>query len=482
MTPDQRADILDSLRAGCALDVAARAARTTVAACREAAATDDELRGAMAASEPRAMTLRELAAAQQAEAPPAYVPLEKAQTYVPAPKLAEGEDVPDWQRFMDEAAREFGPGRMGLYLKQDARLVAGGMPAATPWWQWTIGEFLASDLTWLIAMVGRGAGKSTNLERLLMLIVIWTKRFVPPGQPWTAPFMSVVSDDAFRRIQELSRLIQIAYHVEGKIKGSAIKVADCCGNSIDIVSTAGTIAQASGPSTVAAFFDEFAKMIPLHAPAGSDSELVASIVGTSRELEGWIGVRCSSAWETRGLHFENCMEGTNSENFVATIGVDFIDAALAGYEDVARWEHSQGNTHGAAQIRSFAKTLHPKSPNIATWVARPTLTAMKSRMKLETLGKDNPALEGLSRFDYWIREYGSMPLSRDGGPDLSAQCSYAADVTARVNGRPRPAMPPGVSEAGLLINPYAPPGDARYGGPSRGPAPASTSWRSRKLF
>ena len=424
-------------------------------------------------------TTHEEAAAAVTAVTPARAKGTAADPRTIVPTFAEGEDVPDWERFADEAAAEYGPGRMGLYLKQDARLVQGGMPAATPWWQWTIGEFLASELTWLIAMVGRGAGKSTNLERLLMLIVIWTKRYVPPGQPWTCPFMSAIEADAFRRIKEISALLQIAYHVEGKIRGQSIRVADCCGNQIEIVSTAGTIAQTSGPSTVSAFFDEAAKMRTAAGAANSDTELIASIVGTSRELEGWIGVRCSSAFETRGAHFDNCMEGTNSQNFVATIGPAFIDAALAGYEDVAKWEHAQGNTHGAAQIRSFAKTLTPQSPNVATWVARPTLTAMRSRMKLETLPKDSPELEGLSRFEYWIREYGSMPLSREIGPDLAEQCAMSADITARLTGR----RPTPRAEPELMKVAGAPPGDARYPGPkARARVERVGTWRSRKVF
>jgi hypothetical protein len=231
-TPDQRADILSSLAIGVDLDAAARAMGTTGKACRALAEADPAwaaqvkaatAQGLAVGSEEQAggvvqplpgETMRQFAARQtevKREAV-AYVPLAKAETFIPAPKLAEGEDIPDWSKFAEEAAAEYGPGRMGLYLKQDERLVRGGQPAASPWWRWTISEFLASDLTWLIAMVGRGAGKSTNLERLLLLIVIWTRRFVPPGQPWSAPFMSVVEDDSARRIKELAVLIQTAYH------------------------------------------------------------------------------------------------------------------------------------------------------------------------------------------------------------------------------------------------------------------------------
>ncbi len=387
---------------------------------------------------------------------------------------------PDWGRIRADAERLYGPGRYGLYLLQEDRIAkasGGRMPATSLWWLKTFREFFESGLTWLLVMAGRSAGKSSNLERLFMVVALLTNRVVPPGQPWTAPFMSVVEKDADRRIAELVTLLMLAYRIEVKARArSILEVKDSSGNDIEIVSTAGTVGQTSGPTTVAAFFDEFAKVL---TSGNLDSELIASIVGTSRDLKGWVGVRCSSAWETRGAHFASCMEGTNSENYVANIGVDFIDAALAGYEDVARWESAQGNSHAAAQIRAFAKTLHAGSPNVPTWVPRPTLSALASRMKLETLPKDDPGLEGLSRFEFWIREYGSMPLSREGGVDYAEQCYLAADISTRLVGRNGRRPSP---QDGPLTHPLAPPGDPRYAGPPRGRGAPSVNWRNRKML
>ncbi len=492
LTEEQRLDIVDSLRVGCTLDVATKAAGTTAAACRELATLDEGWRADLAAAEREGAALAApapvvawadlmaLSAGQEAERASTAKPSAKPQAKVHAlnPHSADpvDEEGEAWDRFRAEAERDYGPGRWGLYLLQDERLIAGGLPASSAWWRKTIFEFFESELTWLITMAARGMGKSSTLERLLLIIVLYSKRIVPPGQTWECPFMSVIERDAIRRLGEIQSLLLIAHRIEVAIKNQRIKVPDCSGNSIDIVSTAGTVGQASGPTTVGAFFDEAAKGKISPGSANLDSEVIASIVGTSREVVGWTGVRCSSAYETRGAHFQNCIEGTNSENYVATIGADFIDAALVGYEDVARWESAQGNSHGATQIRAFAKTLHPGSPNIPVWVGRPTLTALKSRMKLETLPKDDPELEGLSRFDYWIREYGSMPLSREGGPDFAQQCEFAAKMTARLARRPS-AQP----LTGPMKHPGAEPGDPRYAGPTRRPR-ESGNWRTRKAF
>ena len=505
ISPDIRAMVLDSTRAGVPLDGrggSARAAGTTVAEvhaamrdpseegrafARDMAAASEEGAAAMVAAArpvaseaPRVTTWGDVAGASGERAK------EEAAAIVRSKRASEATDdgAPDWDSFRELAARKYGPGRTGLYLLQDERLIAHGMPATSPWWRWSIGGFFDSGLTWFVPMVGRGAGKSTNLEKLLLVVVLLTERVVPTGQPWTCPFMSAVERDAVRRIVEIKALLLMAYGIEAKVSGNSIKLKDACGNELEIISTAGTIGQTSGPTTVAAFFDEAAKMHIGNGAANQDAEIIASIVGTSRELEGWVGVRCSSAWETRGAHFANVTEGTDSENFVPTIGVDFIDAALAGYEDVARWESAQGNSHGAAQIRSFAKTLHPGSPNVATWVARPTLTALKSRMKLETLPKDDPTLEGLDRFSYWIREYGSMPLSREGGADYADQCLAAGAMTQALGARMSGRQPMKIEGQPMKV-PGARIGDARYAGPPpthRGHGPLAASWKTRRAI
>ena len=488
-TEEQRAMILDSLGVGIALDLAARKAGATAAACVDLAASDPAWAAAMAAAREEGtpvehvMTVREFAAMQAAEAAPkgpAYVPLAKSETYVPKPALAEGENIPDWSKFAKEAAEKYGPGRMGLYLKQDERLVARGLPATSDWWKWSISSYFDSGLVWLLVEAGRGAGKSTTLERFLLVVTIHTPRVVPPGQTWQLPFISVRPEDARRRIFELQAMLRAAYFIEAKPARDAITITDAHGNQIEIASMAATIGNVSGASTVGAILDEAAKL----AIGGTnpDGEMVASLAETSRAREGWAGVRCSSAWETRGAHFASITEGTNLANFVATIGPAFIDECLAGHAIVAAWEAAQGNSHGAAQIRSFAKTLTPQSPNVPTWVANPTISALASRLMLETLPKDDASLDGLDRTTYWLRENGSMPLSREGGPDFAGQCMMSADITARITGRRRANPSADVNANGLLVDPHALPGDSRYGGPAPRGSSSLKGWRSRKVF
>jgi hypothetical protein len=288
--------------------------------------------------------------------------------------------------------------------------------------------------------------------------------------------------DARRRIYETSKLLSLAYGITvaptQPLGTYTLALRDIAGNAVEIVSLASTIGNVSGPSTPGCVVDEAAKLQTNPQGANPDGELITSLAETSRARDGWIGVRCSSAWRTTGAHHASVTEGTNLVNFVPCIGADFIEAALWGLETVAAWEASQGNPEGAAQIRAWSATLSATSPNVPTWVANPTIPALRSRQLLDTLAKDDPSLEGLDRTTAWLRECASMPLAHDGGADYAAQCMLAASITARVagTGGPRRAMPQVMPVRG------APPGDPRYAGPEAQTRGRRGSWRTRGYF
>lgn len=494
MTPLQRSAFLAALKAGLSLPDAAKQTGLTAAEVRRQMAADGPAGEALSRDVAAAVAVGERVAAPAEWTRVAALPAERRTgtgVGYPAPSRGSGggdedeedENALDLEGFRERARMRYGEGRGGLLFAQDERLVAAGYPAMTPWWRWTFESFFESERTWLLATVGRGAGKSTFLERLLLIIILFTERTVPPNQIYQAPFLSVLPEDARRRLDEIQGLLKFAYSHEAKVKNNALPIKDISGNDIELVSLAGTVGRVSGPSTVSAIFDEAAKLHTAAGAANRDSELIASIVGTSRLLPGWTGVRCSSAWETRGAHFLSCLEGTNEVNFVATIGPDFIDAALDGLESVARWEASQGRSHEAAQIRAHARTLDASSPYIPTWVARPAQSALQLRMMLDTMPKEDPGLEGLTRSQYFLREYASMPLSRESGFDPQAGTLLAGEMMARLaelRGGPRRVAPTGDLPPMKVAT--ALPGDARYAGPvaQRRGTIVGGDWRKRR--
>ncbi len=373
----------------------------------------------------------------------------------------------------------------------DAKCVAAGMPAMSPWWQWSIGTFLATGKPWGVWNIGRGAGKSTTFERVAAAITRYAPRRVPPGQTWTMPFISVGPDDANRRINGIAAVFRadglaIVGDVDeegAKVKPGdgvrivraprgALDLVDARGNPIQLASIAGTVGNVSGPSTVALMIDEAAKLHDRVTNANPLTEIIASASQTSRSREGWVGLISSSAYDRTGVHFQLVERGDNETTFVARIGAAFLDDALAGFEDVAAWEQRRGDTEAARIIREHAASLRADSPLVPTWTGNPTLgnpaciawpgAALATRMLVEVLPEE--ALEGVPRVLYWLRENASVAMDRGaGGANAEAQCRMAAALTRRVNdarnGRPSAAA------AGPMPIRGAPIGDPRYAGP-----------------
>ena len=390
-------------------------------------------------------------------------------------------------------AARFAPGLLGYLLLLDAKCIDAGMPPISPWWRWSIGEFVTSGKPWGIWNVGRGAGKSTTLEKLTAAIAKYGERKIPPGQTWTIPLISVGPDDANRRINGIAAVFRADGDAiigedtgEGKAK-EGIRIAraprgsldlfDVRGNPIQIGSIAGTVGNVSGPSTVSLLIDEAAKLHDRSTNASPLTEIIASAAQTSRGREGWRGIIASSSFDRSGIHFQLVEQGDTETNFVARIGPQFIDAALAGFEDVATWEDRRGDYEAAKIIREHAASLRADSPLVPTWVANDTLgnplgvawdaAALATRKLVEVLPEE--ALDGIPRIRFWLRECGSLPMDRGGGFDPASQIFGLADMNAllvaAVRGEEPTRAAPGASVGPMKVR-GAPAGDARYAGPA----------------
>jgi hypothetical protein len=441
-TDEQRAMVLDSLGVGITLDVAARKAGATVAACKELAASDKAWALAMArAAEPAAETFAEFAARQPVEAP-------AAKQVPPAVGLGYVASFSDEYEEIAAEALAYAPGPLGFFLRLDAKCIDAGMHAISPWWRYAIGEGYASGKSWWIFEVGRGGGKSVTLERLAASESRYTPRKVPPGQIWSMPFISVGPSDANRRINGIAAVFRadgLSVIGEEDTSGSkhktgvkitraprgAMGLLDVHGNQIELGSIAGTIGNVSGPSTIGMLIDEAAKLLDSATGANPLTEIITSGAQTSRGRQGWIGIVCSSAMWRSGAHFELIEQGDNEVNYVAKIGAAFLDEARRGFELVAAWEDRRGDRDAAQAIRAHAASLTASSPQIPSFLANPTLgnptaeawegAALASRMLVEVLPAN--ALGGHSRISFWLRECGSVPMasSVDEGADARAQ-------------------------------------------------------------
>ena len=347
----------------------------------------------------------------------ASIALPKVITPKPAPRrrfTADEDGRVDYASVRAEAEDVYGPGLYGLLLWQDARLVAAGWPAMSPWWKSAIGAFLAASVRWFVLLVGRGGGKSTTLTRLAALLATWCPRSIPPSQRWVCPFISVRPTDADRRIEEITGVHDAAYGLQlSKTSPRGVltlELEDANGQPIAYNSLASTIGNVKGPSCIAVLFDEEAAM--RKEGANPSGEILASLIATFRARENIYGIRCSSAWDRSGSHWSAVTGGDNITNHVARIGADFLDVARAGFLEAALWEEEQKHDRDAAKaLRTYAAALTADSPAIPTWVANPTIGAVASRIDMEAL--DDATFEslfpGLDRKGAWLREFGSSP-------------------------------------------------------------------------
>jgi hypothetical protein len=280
----------------------------------------------------------------------------------------------------------------------------------SPWWRSALRAFYASRKTWCLALVGRGGGKSTTLTRVAACEGLFTARVVPPGQTWWFPFLSVLATDARARIVEIQAILRaVGLEVDVRFIGNVptIEALDAHGNAIAWKAMAATVAGVSGPSTIGAMCDEEQKWRDRNTSANPATEVIASLIATSRARLGWRAIRCSSAWSTDGSHAAAVREGDTAEVCVARIGDEHIHDARTGLLAVAAWEEqARGDRDAASTIRAYAGRLTADSPRVPTWIGNPSNGAVRSREMME--GTPATALDGLTRTSYWLREYASL--------------------------------------------------------------------------
>lgn len=306
-------------------------------------------------------------------------------------------------------ARSLAPGPFGFFLWFDDKLASAGFHRSSDWWRWSIGEFYASDKRFGIFGPGRGAGKSTTLERVACAETLFTPRSPAPGERWIWPFLSAGLDDARRRVQETASMLRaIGIDAWPKAPGGrpTIELMDARDNPVAFVALACTITGVSGPSTIGATFDEEQKWKREDRTVNPAPEVLASLISTFRAREGIRAIRCSSAWDPESIHARSLLEGDTEANFVARIGNRFLDVAKIGFLDVAIWEEARGNHEAGRRLRAIAETLRGDAPSVPTWLGNPTISAVASRREVEALPAEN--LKGLTRTDFWLREFGSI--------------------------------------------------------------------------
>lgn len=292
ISDDSRADILESLRAGCSLDVAAKASRTSAAACRELAAADDGWAADLAAAEREGAAPAEPAPTwgdvmarsaelEQEAAPKKPVantptPRSRAIYEEDAPRLQSPREADKWARIREEAA-SLGPEKIG-YLHWVDRACVDARPKLHPMdpvWLDHYCRFYESGKRVDVARKGLRAGGSDSSCRVIVAELLLLEKTLEPGLECVGLVVSANTADGEDRFdtikqnlracgfRELTGRAKEDSDEEGRYRtagggnsGRVISLADAQGNPIQYRITAANEAGVASCTAGTALGDE----------------------------------------------------------------------------------------------------------------------------------------------------------------------------------------------------------------------------------
>jgi len=319
-----------------------------------------------------------------------------------------------WARIREEAAK-LAPGMFGLLLYVDGILAARpGAYALSPYDRWSLGEWYASGKPVYLARKGRGAGKSMMQIKVVVVECIFGEREVPPGETWIWPFLSFDMSESNLKVGPIEHALaalgyghsDLVLH-KRKDGRSTIGFEDDRGQPVEVRVYPNTVTAMSGPTLAGATNDEEAKWrADKDKGLNSAEDVLDAMAGAFRgDARLKKHMRISSAYQTRGPHYDDIEAGDTELHYIAKLG-PFVSDAVDGFELVASRLATDGRTEDAATIRAHARTLTPDSPDVPSWVPNPTHDVwggfLRARKKVKT----------------WLRENGSV--STDEGDDDGA--------------------------------------------------------------
>lgn len=393
ITPYQRAMILESLGAGCSLDVAANAAKTTVAACRKLAAVDAawaaEMAGASvpATVRPAAATWEDLMAlsAQQEEpvkVAPSYVPHDPTTGEVYEPPAIDDDDDPELDRLRDIAA-SYGPGPFGYLQMVNARCEVAKLHPMDPWWVGHFRKFYASGKMIDVGRIGLRGGKSTNVCRALVADVLYTRRKLEPNHIGVCPIMSAGMTEASDRIDTIMEVLRACgqQDVSGgraapergqfrKTKGEGgekIELFDSQGHNVEFRVYPASTHGAVGFTGIAGFCDEVDVWLNKANGANPASEILDLLLYRfTTQPNAHVYIFSATYGKVNSAHLKWVAEGDTPLQYIARLG---SKGAQKDYEARLRLVAQAGPDP------RLLVAADPKSPNIPCWVTSPIVSA-----------------------------------------------------------------------------------------------------------
>lgn len=367
-----------------------------------------------------------------------------------AARPPKSEKIDRWAQIRADAGR-LGPGLFGLLLWLEARIAEHNerspawdhVPPMPPPLLAIFRDFWASAKQELLVRGGRGLGKSTMFTRPTIIECLFAPRVVNGGEIAIWPELSVDMDEANLKVSVLEKLLEIAgfrrddpredfsFKTLKQERGrTRIQFMNAEHERIEIRVYPATVRALSGPTLKGGRHDEEAKWkTSAKDETNSAEEVLDAEAGAFRGREHAHLYRVSSAWKTSGAHYRDVEgiddkgikvgNGDTAARHIARIG-DFLQLTIDGLERVAAAEK---NRIDAAEIRMYAATLTPESPNLPSWF-NPSLDPLALRARSRNVR-------------VFLREYASRSTGgEDDGDFFDPLLLDAAESRARPHGTP----------------------------------------------
>jgi len=204
---------------------------------------------------------------------------------------------------------------LAKYREVDARLVAAGFPATSPWWHETIERWYRSGKRQAVLRCGRRAGKSSTLSRLAVVEALYGKHEVPPGDVGVVAIVSTTKDpEAAARITTIAAILDalgVAYRPWGSLGLRLV------GRRVGFRAYAASIKGVSGFTGIFVLCDEVAKWLDSETGANPATEVLRSVRPTMQTQPNARIVLSSSPMSMLDAHYDAFEEGETPLQVVA---------------------------------------------------------------------------------------------------------------------------------------------------------------------
>jgi hypothetical protein len=158
----------------------------------------------------------------------------------------------------------------------DARLVAKGFPALSPWWRAVLLRFFGGGCRRLVLRVGRRGGKSTSIVRALVVLAIWGEHKIQPGDVGVVAIVSTNKDEASQRLRLVRACLDALDMTHSPIDGG-LECRNAQGKPVAFKVYAASVGAVSGFTAIGILCDEASKWKDSDSGTNPAAEVLASL-------------------------------------------------------------------------------------------------------------------------------------------------------------------------------------------------------------